>query len=51
MALAEHITDEAVAAAKAHSHAEVEPRHVLWAIVRMLREGSPPPLTLGVVRP
>ncbi len=51
MALAEHITDEAVAAAKAHSHAEVEPRHVLWAIVRMLREGSPPDLTLGVVRP
>ncbi len=51
MALAERITDEAIAAAKAHSHAEVEPRHVLWAIVRMLRDAAPPDLALDVVRP
>jgi len=51
MALAERITDEAVAAAKAHSHAEVEPRHVLWAIVLALGERAPADLTLDVVRP
>lgn len=51
MALRERITDEAIAAAKAHSHAEVEPRHVLWAIVRALGDRAPAELTLDVVRP
>jgi stage V sporulation protein K len=51
MALTERITDEAVAAAKAHSHAEVEPRHVLWGIVLALRDGAPADLTLDLVRP
>jgi Holliday junction resolvasome RuvABC ATP-dependent DNA helicase subunit len=51
MALRERITDEAVAAAKAHSHAEVEPRHVLWAIVRTLGDQAPADLTLDAVRP
>jgi stage V sporulation protein K len=51
MPLRERITDEAIAAAKAHSHAEVEPRHVLWAIVRALGDQAPADLTLDVVRP
>ena len=51
MSLSERITDEAIAAAKAHSHAEVEPRHVLWAIVRALGDKTPADLTLDVVRP
>ncbi len=51
MPLRERITDEAIAAAKAHSHAEVEPRHVLWAIVRALGNQAPADLTLDVVRP
>ena len=51
MALRERIADEAIAAAKAHSHPEVEPRHVLWAIVRALGDTAPADLTLDVVRP
>ncbi len=51
MALLERISDEAIAAAKAHSHADVEPRHVLWAIVRALGDKAPAELTLDVVRP
>jgi stage V sporulation protein K len=51
MALRERVADEAIASAKAHSHAEVEPRHVLWAIVRALGDKAPPDLTLDVVRP
>ena len=51
MALRERIADEAIAAAKAHSHAEVEPRHVLWAIVRALGDEAPSDLTLDGVRP
>lgn len=51
MALADRISDEAIAAAKAHSHAEVEPRHVLWAVVRALGDQAPADLTLDVVRP
>jgi len=51
VALRERIADEAIAAAKAHSHAEVEPRHVLWAIVRALGDEAPADLTLDLVRP
>jgi len=51
VALRERIADEAIAAAKAHSHAEVEPRHVLWAIVRALGDEAPSDLTLDGVRP
>ena len=51
MALRERIADEAVAAAKAHSHPEVEPRHVLWAIVRVLGDQAPADLTRDAARP
>jgi len=51
MPLRERIADEAIAAAKAHSHAEVEPRHVLWAIVRAMGDQAAADLTLDVVRP
>ncbi|MHB8892243.1 MAG: hypothetical protein ACYC65_09410, partial [Candidatus Limnocylindrales bacterium] len=51
MAFRDRVTDEAVAAAKAHSHAEVEPRHVLWAIVRALGIAAPADLSLDLARP
>ena len=51
MAFRDRVADEAVAAAKAHSHAEVEPRHVLWAIVRALGTGAPADLSLDLARP
>lgn len=51
MSLAQGIADEALAAAKAHSHADVEPRHVLWAIARLLGPKAPPELQLDAIRP
>jgi hypothetical protein len=51
MSLSQGIADEALAAAKAHSHPEVEPRHVLWAIARLLGPKAPPELALDAVRP
>ena len=50
MSLAQTIEDAAVAAAKAHSHAEVEPRHVLWAIARELGDAAPDDLKPDAVR-
>jgi SpoVK/Ycf46/Vps4 family AAA+-type ATPase len=50
MALREQVLDEALATAKAWSHAEVEPRHVLMAIVRTLGAGAPDGLTPDAVR-
>ncbi len=50
MSLAQTIEDAAVAAAKAHSHAEVEPRHVLWAIARALGDAAPDDLKADAVR-
>jgi Holliday junction resolvasome RuvABC ATP-dependent DNA helicase subunit len=51
MAFPVRVEDEAIAVAKGHSHAEVEPRHVLWAVVRALGTAAPADLTLDVVRP
>jgi len=50
MSLAQTVEDDAVAAAKAHSHAAVEPRHVLWAIARMLGEAAPDDLKPDAIR-
>ena len=50
MALSDRIADEALAAAKAHSHAEVEPRHVLWAIARTLGTDAPPEIAIDAAR-
>ncbi|MEI7743689.1 MAG: AAA family ATPase [Chloroflexota bacterium] len=50
MALPDEIGDEALAVAKKWSHPEVEPRHVLWAIVRELGDDAPDGLTLDAVR-
>jgi Holliday junction resolvasome RuvABC ATP-dependent DNA helicase subunit len=41
MAYADRVRDEAVAAAKAFEHAEVEPRHLLWALLHVLGPGAP----------
>jgi AAA+ superfamily predicted ATPase len=50
MALRDEVLDEALATAKAWSHAEVEPRHVLMAIVRTLGDKAPDGLTPAAVR-
>jgi stage V sporulation protein K len=50
MALRDQVLDEALATAKAWSHPEVEPRHVLMAIVRTLGARSPEDLTPASVR-
>ena len=50
MALRDQVLDEALATAKAWSHAEVEPRHVLMAIVRTLGTEAPDGLTPDGVR-
>jgi len=50
MALADQVLDEALAAAKARSHAAVEPRHVLWGIVRILGAGAPDGMTPDSIR-
>jgi len=41
MAFRDRVRDEAIAAAKAYGHAEVEPRHLLWALLVVLRAGAP----------
>jgi Holliday junction resolvasome RuvABC ATP-dependent DNA helicase subunit len=50
MSLSQTIEDAALAAAKAHSHAEVEPRHVLWAIACELGDKAPGDLKTDAVR-
>ncbi len=50
MALRDQVLDEALATAKAWSHAEVEPRHVLMGIVRALGAKAPDGLTPDAVR-
>ncbi len=50
MSMGQTIEDAAVAAAKAHSHAEVEPRHVLWAIACALDDTAPDDLKTDAVR-
>ena len=51
MAYRDLIQDDALAAAKAHSHAAVEPRHVLWAIVEVLGSNAPDDLKTADVQP
>lgn len=51
MALQDRILDEAIAAAKRWSHEEVEPRHVLWGIVRVLGSSAPADLNPEAIRP
>jgi SpoVK/Ycf46/Vps4 family AAA+-type ATPase len=41
MAIRDQVRDEAVAAAKAFAHAEVEPRHVLWGLLEVLDAAAP----------
>ena len=50
MALRDQVLDDALAGAKQHSHAAVEPRHVLWAIVHVLGPNAPEDLTAANVR-
>jgi hypothetical protein len=50
MALRDQVIDEALATAKAWSHAVVEPQHVLAAIVRVLGARAPDDLTPDAVR-
>jgi Cdc6-like AAA superfamily ATPase len=44
------VRDEAIASAKAHQHAEVEPRHVLWAILEVLGSGAPADISQDKVK-
>ena len=50
MALRDQVLDDALAGAKRHSHAAVEPRHVLWAIVHVLGSNAPDDLKAANVR-
>jgi SpoVK/Ycf46/Vps4 family AAA+-type ATPase len=51
MSLRDQVLDEALATAKAWSHAEVELRHVLMGIVRSLGTKAPEGLTPDAVKP
>lgn len=51
MALNDQLFDEAAAIAKSFSHPEVEPRHVLWAIVRVLGADVLPDVSIADLRP
>ncbi len=50
MTLRDDIADEALATAKRWSHPEVEPRHVLWAIMKVLGPSAVSGATPDVVR-
>ena len=50
MALRDRVLDEALAIAKSCSHLEVEPRHVLWGIVRVLGADAPADLKPADIR-
>jgi hypothetical protein len=41
MAYRDLVRDEAIAAAKAYAHPEVEPRHLLWGLVEVLDSSTP----------
>ena len=41
MAYRDRVRDEAIAAAKAFAHPEVEPRHLLWGLVQVLDSSTP----------
>lgn len=50
MAIREQVLDEAIASAKARSHAEVEPRHVLWGLITVLGTDAPSQVSASAVR-
>jgi AAA+ superfamily predicted ATPase len=41
MAYRDRVRDEAIAAAKAYSHPEVQPRHLLWGLLEVLDAAAP----------
>lgn len=50
MAYRDQVRDEAIAAAKAFSHPEVEPRHLLWGLLEVLDAAAPPEITRSAAR-
>jgi hypothetical protein len=46
----DRVRDEALAIAKACSHPEVDLRHVLWALIRVLGSAAPPEVPLAVAK-
>lgn len=50
MALRDQVRDEAIASAKEHAHEEVQPRHVLWALVVVLGPAAPAEAPRAAVR-
>ncbi|HYO44600.1 MAG TPA: AAA family ATPase [Candidatus Limnocylindrales bacterium] len=50
MAYRDQVRDEAIAAAKAYSHPEVEPRHLLWGLLEVLDAAAPSTLSRPAVR-
>lgn len=49
-ALGDRARDEAIAAAKSHSHPTVERRHVLYGVLRALRDAAPADIPLAEAR-
>ena len=50
MAYRDQVRDEAIAAAKAYAHPEVEPRHLLWGLLEVLDAAAPPTVTRPAAR-
>lgn len=50
MAYRDQVRDEAIAAAKAYSHPEVEPRHLLWGLLEVLDAATPSSVSRPAVR-
>ena len=50
MAYRDRVRDEAIAAAKAFAHPEVEPRHLLWGLVQVLDSSTPESVARAAVR-
>jgi hypothetical protein len=50
MAYRDRVRDEAIAAAKAFAHPEVEPRHLLWGLVQVLDSSTPASVPRAAVR-
>jgi Holliday junction resolvasome RuvABC ATP-dependent DNA helicase subunit len=50
MAYRDQVRDEAIAAAKAYSHPEVEARHLLWGLLEVLDAAAPPAVSRQAAR-
>ena len=50
MGYRDQVRDEAVAAAKAFSHPEVQPRHLLWGLLEVLDASAPPSVSRAGAR-